>query len=75
LDRFLSHISSRRCIAGAISAHARQSQSFRRLNGECHVRGPVSFADVHRAASVELVCVDKVSEEAEVRVLLMATSK
>jgi hypothetical protein len=43
--------------------------------GEYHVRGPVPFADVHRAASVELVYVDKIWEEAEVRVLLMATSE
>jgi hypothetical protein len=35
------------------------SHPFRRLHGEFHIRGPVPFADVHRAAGVELVYVDK----------------
>jgi hypothetical protein len=62
------------CIV-VLSPHARHSHSFRGLNGEYHIRGPVPFADAHRAASVELVCVDKISEDVGVRLHLMATSK
>jgi hypothetical protein len=42
------------------------------LHGEFNIRGPVPFADAHRAASVELVYVlTRQWEETKVRVLLM----